>query len=323
MDGQADSQRREELPWDPLEAAAAGLAIQAAAAQAVVALHDAGIRSILLKGASFDHWLYEPDEPRAYGDIDLLVSPGDVERCRPVLERLGYREQHEARAPTHVDHARVWLRAEDKMPIDLHRSLVGLTVPASEAWDALSARTESLTVVGTEVEILREPARALQVGLHAMVHGKDTEKTLIDLERALERASEPVWREAAELARRLGAETPFATGLRLLPEGRAMADRLELTADRTVETAMFAESVPYSSWMVNRLANTPGLGAKLRIVAGLLAPPPESMRVWYPIARRGPLGLALSYPRRFAWLVTATGPAVMGWWRGRRRARRG
>jgi hypothetical protein len=310
---------REELPWDPLEAAATGLAIQAAAAEVVVALRDAGIRSILLKGASFEQWLYEPDEPRIYGDMDLLVSPSDVERCRPVLERLGYRRQHEARAPTHVDHAWVWHRAEDNMHIDLHRSLVGLTVPASEAWAMLSERTESLTLPGTEVEILREPARALQVGLHAMVHGKDAEKTLIDLRRALERCPGSVWREAADLARRLGAETPFATGLRLLPEGRGMAEQLELTTERTVETAMFADSVPYSSWMVNRLANTPGLGTKLRIIARLLAPPPESMRVWYPIARRGPVGLALSYPRRIAWLIRATGPAVAGWWRARRK----
>ena len=33
------------------------------------------------------------------------------------------------------------------------------------------------------------------------------------------------------------------------------------------------------------------------------------------------VGLVLSYPRRLAWMLTATGPAVAAWWRARRRAR--
>ena len=85
---------------------------------------------------------------------------------------------------------------------------------------------------------------------------------------------------------------------------------------------MFAESAPYSTWTVNRLATTPGLVPKLKIAARRVFPEPEFMRAWYPIARRGRVGLALSYPRRLAWLVQATGPAVAGWWRARRNARR-
>jgi len=144
----------------------------------------------------------------------------------------------------------------------------------------------------------------------------------MELARALERASASAWERAAALSKRLGAEGSFAAGLEMLPEGRTLAARLELTVQRSTETAMFAESVPYSSWTVNRLANTPGLLPKLRIALRRVFPEPDFMRAWYPIARRGRLGLALSYPRRIGWLVTATGPAVAGWLRARRKARR-
>ena len=310
-----------ETPWDPVHAAATGLIVDAAAVEAVSALRDAGIRPILLKGASFDRWLYDPSEPRMYGDVDLLVAGRAFDYAGQILERLGYRERAEELAPTHVDHAKLWVRLRDQMHVDLHRSLVGIGADRDKAWAVLSEHTEQMEVGGADLEVLSEPARAFQVALHATVHGSGEEKTLLDLSRALERASPGTWEAAVALSKRLGAESAFAAGLEMAPEGRALAARLELTAERSVETAMFAESAPYSSWTVNRLANTPGVMPKLRIAMRRIFPEPDFMRAWYPIARRGRIGLVLSYPRRLAWLVRATGPAVAGWLRARRRAR--
>ena len=311
-----------ETPWDPVQAAATAIVVDAAAAEAVSALNEAGIRSILLKGASFDRWLYDEREPRMYGDVDLLVAPRAFDYAGQVLGRLGYRERAEELAPTHVDHAKVWFRLRDQMHVDLHRALVGVEADPADAWAMLSEDTEQIAVGGADVEVLSEPARGVQVALHATIHGAGEEKTLLDLSRALERASPGTWDAAARLSKRLGAEGPFAAGLQMVPAGRELAARLELTAERSVETAMFAESVPYSSWTVNRLANTPGVLPKLRIALRRIVPEPDFMRAWYPIARRGRLGLVLSYPRRLVWLVKATGPAVAGWLRARRSARR-
>jgi Uncharacterised nucleotidyltransferase len=308
--------------WNPVEAAALGLALQAGAAEAMAALSEERVRSILLKGPSFEQWLYDADEPRMYGDIDLLVDPGDFEAASRVLASLGYSQRAEERAPTHVDHAKLWLREGDGMHLDLHRSLVGAEAPAAEVWAALAGNTETMTVAGAEAEILSEPARAVQVALHAMVHGYGTEKTLLELSRAIERAPAPVWEKATALASSLGAEGAFAAGLRMLPEGEELAERLGLSAAQSVESVMFADEVPYSTWTINRLARTSGLLPKLRIVGQRVFPSPAFMRAWYPLARRGRFGLALSYPRRFAWMVTATGPAVAAWWRARGKARR-
>lgn len=297
------------------------IVVDAAAAEVTAALSEAGVRSILLKGASFDRWLYDEREPRMYGDVDLLVAPHAFAYAGQILARLGYRERAEELAPTHVHHAKLWVRLRDQMHVDLHRTLVGIGADDDHAWGVFSEHTEPLEVGGAELEVLSEPARALQVALHATVHGSDEQKTLLDLSRALERSSAGTWEAAAALSKRLGAEGAFAAGLEMVPEGREVAAGFELTAERSVETAMFAESVPYSSWTVNRLANTPGLAPKLQIALRRVFPEPDFMRAWYPIARRGRLGLALSYPRRLAWLVKATGPAVAGWLRARRRAR--
>jgi hypothetical protein len=88
-----------------------------------------------------------------------------------------------------------------------------------------------------------------------------------------------------------------------------------------MDAALLAGSAPYSAWTVERLSQTPGLRAKLRILLPRLLPGPEFMRVWYPVARRGRLGLALAYLRRLAWLVTAAPRAVGAWRRARRQTR--
>jgi Uncharacterised nucleotidyltransferase len=327
----------ESLPWDAVKAAGLGVAIDAAAAEVVTALRENGIRSILLKGPSFDEWLYEPDEPRLYVDIDVLVDSRDVTPAGRVLEALGYRQRMVTgrdfeglfeqtgevgafRAPTDADHAKVWIRAADRMYVDLHRTLIGVEGNV-DPWEILSAETDSMLVAGTEIEILNEHARALHVALHA-VHGGDNEKPMIDLSRALERLPSATWEAAAVLAERLGALSAFGAGLRLQPAGAQLAGRLDLPTGRSVETVMFTESVPYSSWTVNRLAKTPGLLPKLRILARRAVPEPEFMRVWYPVARRGRAGLGLAYVRRLAWLFKVTGPAVRAWWRASRGARR-
>ena len=311
----------EPLPWDPFRAAVVGLAVDRATAEAVVALRDAGVPSIVLKGPSFDAWLYDPGEPRLYGDIDLLIPARDEQRAGPALEALGYRRRSEREPEAVAEHATVWVRPADRMHVDLHRTLGGVEATGVDPWEVLAVGTESMQVGGMEVEILSEPARALHVALHAALPGPNSRKTLFDLSRALERLPAATWRAAAELAARLRAEGAFEGGLRRLPAGAELADTLDLSPGRSVEAALLAGSAPYSAWTLDRLSKARGIRAKLRIVVPRLFPKPEFMRVWYPLARRGPAGLALAYLRRFAWLFTAAPRALAAWLRARRRTR--
>jgi Uncharacterised nucleotidyltransferase len=313
--------RPERPPWDPFRAAVLGLAIDRAAAEAVVALRDAGVRSIILKGPSFDAWLYDSDEPRLYGDVDVLIpAPKEAEAGR-VLEGLGYRQLSDREPEAVAEHATVWARPRDSMHVDLHRTLNGVAATGVDLWDVLAADTASMQVGGTVVEILSEPARALHVALHAALPGANTEKTLLDLSRALDRLPPATWEAAAALAGRLGAEAAFETGLSVLPAGADLAATLGLAPERSVEAALLAGSAPYSAWTVNRLSKAQGLRARLRILLPRLFPKPDFMRVWYPVARRGRAGLVLAYLRRLAWLVTATPGAVRAWRRASRETR--
>jgi hypothetical protein len=310
------------LPWDPLAAAAAGLAIDAATAEAVVALRDASLRSILLKGPSLDAMLYDAEEPRLYSDIDLLVPGGEMPRAGEVLRSIGYRERAGREPSRTLEHAKVWVRPSDRMYVDLHRTLGGIDRSDVDPWGVLATDTDSMFVGDAEVEILSEPGRALHVALHAAVSGASAEKPMIDLSRALERLSPETWKAAAALAERLGAQATFATGLRMQRAGALLCSELDLPTETNVETVMLADSAPYASWTVNKLMTTPGITARLRIVAPRLIPKPDFMRVWYPVARRGRAGLILAYVQRLAWLVKAAGPALSAWRRARSEARR-
>jgi hypothetical protein len=303
------------------EAAALAIAIDASASEAVDALGRSEVPSVLLKGASLAGWLFG-DEPRPYCDIDLLIAPDDVARAAPVLAGLGYVPRGEMFVPKHTDHAEWWVREHDAMNLDLHLTLVGAAAPPDKVWDELSRATEPMLVGGREVTVLSPPGRAMHVALHAAEHGRDEPKTLEDLRRALERVPQETWAEAAELANRIEAVEAFAAGLRLLPEGTARARRLNLPAEIGVDTALHAASAPYSAYFVKRLAATPGTAAKLRMIRSKVLADREFMRAWYPIARRGPLGLALAYVWREVWLVWRGVPAVLAWARAKREASR-
>lgn len=59
--------------------------------QLVELLSNAGVEVILLKGADIRHRLYEDPATRPMGDVDIFISPSDLERTRYALTRQGYR----------------------------------------------------------------------------------------------------------------------------------------------------------------------------------------------------------------------------------------
>jgi hypothetical protein len=90
------------------------------------ALEDAGIPTIVLKGASFAHTVYPDPSWRAFADLDLLVPTSDFKRASAVLVGLG----HERRLPEprpgfdeRFGKAAVH-KSGDHVEVDLHRTLV-------------------------------------------------------------------------------------------------------------------------------------------------------------------------------------------------------
>jgi hypothetical protein len=304
---------------DRIWAAALTLAVDDATARIVSALRSVGVRPILLKGPAIAQWLYEEDEVRPYGDIDLLVSPEDLGPAEELLEQLGFRN-YGYEGVHRLDHADTWIPEAGQTSIDLHRTLLGATAPPERVWETLSGDTKNVKVGGRNVEALSPAGGALHIALHAAQHGAATVKTLNDLERAVTRLPDETWQAAAALADELDAVEAFGTGLRLLPEGKALAERLEVSRRTSVDALLMAEGDPAVARGIERLANTPGLSAKLRLLVRKLFPEPSFMRAWSRMARSGPPGLALSYLMRPLWLLWRAVPAGIAWRRARHEA---
>ena len=294
--------------------AGATLALDALTAELSDRLRADGVRVIVLKGPALARSLYA-GEGRTHEDIDLLVRPAMLEQAEAFLAREGFSFAAES------SHARAWIRRQDGVTVDLHRTLLGVGIGADEAWEILSVCVETIRLGRAEVEVFTDAGSAFHVALHAAQHGLKGAKSANDLERALSQFDGRTWEDAAELAGRLEAVPGFAAGLRLLPQGASVAEGLSLPVGRPVETALLAGSPPPAALGLLKLRKTPGLRRKLLLLRDELAPPPAFMRALYPAARRGRVGLAASYASRPARLLWQLVPAIRALRRARRHVR--
>lgn len=299
----------------PVAVVAHNLRVDLTSAEVLRAFAEDGVEAILLKGPSTVRWLF-PGEPRRYHDCDLLVSPAASDRAEAILRELGFTPalaQH--RMPSWWrEHALEWVHPERFAGVDLHRRLKGARVDDARVWEVLSTETETMAIADVPATVLSPPGRALVLAVDSSPADVGKE----DLSRAIERAGDGTWQRAAELARELDATDAFATGLRLVPAGRELADRLGLPPTASVTAQLRARSAPAEALTVDRLARASGLRERAAIVRHKLVPPPTFMRHWSPHARQGWAGLVAAYVRRFAWVARKTPRAVRSWRRARR-----
>jgi hypothetical protein len=224
------------------------MALDAAAVDVLGALQRAGARPVLLKGPSIARWLYEPGE-RVYVDIDVLVAPEAGSTASSTLRAIGFSYVVESW------NSSVWVRRRSGVNVDLHTALLGIGLAPAPAFDALTRSVASFELSRGAVPVLETHARALHIVLHAAQHGAQERTSLEDLRRALARLPDETWAEAAALAVEVDATTAFAAGLRLLPEGARLAERLGLSTALTTLVAMRAATAPVVSEGLMSLAD--------------------------------------------------------------------
>jgi hypothetical protein len=302
------------------------LKIDRATAAVVRGLSAVGIPSMLLKGPAIAKLLYDDGASRPYEDCDLLVRMGDLPAAAIALERAGFTRTID---PAHdlaaewQRHSEIWVRPSDDVLLELHWTLTHVGAAPERAWDALTRGAARTPVCGVDVATPAAPALAAVIALHVAAHGTITSRPVEDLARALERFGLETWRGAASVARDLDATAAFAAGLRRLERGARVADELGLSAERTVRVALTgARTAPRArlgASLLEDVAGTPGVAAKLRRVIAVTFPPPSYMRLnGKPLARRGRLGLVGAYLWRPFDLAAKAGPAWRAWSRARR-----
>jgi hypothetical protein len=282
-------------------------------AEVVEALREAGVRPILLKGPALARWLYDESHPRPYRDTDLLVAPDHSANAEQTLTRLGFRLVHDVPRGRRSAVRSHWERSTDAAKVDLLLSLPGVRVDPGALWSVLAGETETMLVGGLAVDVLNQPARALHVVLTAHRFLFLYERTLEDLARALARLDAEDWHAAASLAARLQATPTFATGLRLVPPGEAIAARMGLPDDGWLELAVRMSDAPPPAIGFLQLLRTRGLRAKTAFFADRVVPPPEYMREAFSLARRGRTGLLLAYLWRPFYLARHAPASVRAW----------
>ena len=305
-----------------MRAAVRSMSVDRAVVEVIPRLRDAGIPSILLKGASHARWLYDDPDERTYADCDLLVPPGDADGAESVLAGAGFvRRGFESVVRDRPRYGFPLWRA-DNVSVDLHTTFLGIKASPDRVWDMLETRTQAMPLAGDQVPVLDPVARALVLVLHAAKDGGKREgrggKAIRDLELAVDRIPIEDWRHTAELATQLDALEAFAAGLRRIEAGGRLADELELTDRMSPEVAIRLQQPPPLAvgvdWMMHEATPTEGL----RVAARKVWPPPAHMRAWSPLARRGRLGLALAYIARPVWVAWKLIPAI----RAARKARK-
>jgi hypothetical protein len=297
---------------------ACNFVVDALTAEVASAFTREGIGTVVLKGPVLARWLY-PDEVRPYVDSDLLVAPGNRERAVSVLERLGFAE-HRPWMPTplSLDIGRTTFSRDRGGMVDLHCQLPGLDGEPDAIWDYLAASAERQVIGGVELRVPDRDAVLLHVALHAAQHANLAGgKPLEDLRRALACVEESDWSRALELAHAYQGVPAFAAGLRLLPEGRDLARRLDLGEEGSLKYALLREDVIAEEFYALLSADAV-IRRKLTIAASRGFPGPDYMRWWSPLARRGKRGLAGAYVWRVIWVIGQALSAIHTLWRIRR-----
>jgi len=282
-----------------------------------------GVQAVLLKGASLVGWLY-PEDSAHYSDADILVRPQDEQRAAEALGTLGFeRALDDSSMPDWWrEHGSDWRRAQDAVAVDLHRRLVGVGVDPATAWPLLTAERDTMTVGGYPAPVLAPPARLVHVTLHAAQDGpRKGGKALLHLQRSIERFDDELWRSATDLAEQLQATDAFAAGLRLAPDGVALAERLGIPEVRSVDAALRARSGHEPALSFEQLAQAPGLRSRVEIGLRKLFPPREFLIHWDPRAGENRRRLALARVRRPFWVLGGAPKAFRAWWRARREVR--
>jgi Uncharacterised nucleotidyltransferase len=295
------------------------LRIDAATGEVVRSFRDRQIESIVLKGPAFSEW-YPQDSGRTYVDGDVWVAPADLPVAETVLSELGFAPTLDERGLPEwwQEHGSSWERAVDRGKIDLHRRLQGVGLDPSRTWDILWAQRIEFTVGGELAYRLPESGRVLYATMHATHHGRGDRRGLSHLEAALVSVDDDTWARALALAGQLDALEAFGTGLRLLPDGVALAERIGAPDAQSVRTSLTASAPPPIALGFDQLAGA-NWSRRIAIVFRKFVPPPGFIRHWWPPAARNHAMLVVGYLYRPIWLVK-NAPAGYRAWRTARRA---
>jgi len=269
----------------------AALALVLELERELVGLHDdlraARVPMRVLKGPAIAHLDEVDPSCRAFGDIDVLVRPGDLRRAVAVVEARGGRRRFASPSASYDRYVGkgASFHFVRNVEVDLHRTIAPGPYGAAVDLDELFAHHGSMPVGPATVDVLDRPGRFLHACYHAVLGRarprRSAQRDIAltapvdrgELEVALARArrwhGEAVVAAAvASVAVDLGWQHPPALGAWAVAHRPTARDRRWLDAYR---------SGARSSTRLTLLGATAGSGAaRVRYVAGLASTWPRA-----------------------------------------------
>lgn len=128
---------------------------------------EAGISSVILKGTSASVYYPQP-ETRPLGDIDILVSPEDVQKAAEIIENNGYQK-------TEIEHGFHIGYRKNKIVLELHYAPTDVPnskggMAANAIMDGYLTNTQTKQILGHEFPALSEQNQALCLLMHMERH---------------------------------------------------------------------------------------------------------------------------------------------------------
>jgi Uncharacterised nucleotidyltransferase len=177
-------------------------------------LAGAEVPHALIKGVTTSRWLY--DQPRRYGDVDVLVPQSRVGAASAALTGAGVATATAGLYGEAAAHSQL-LITPDGAEVDLHGSLPGLNGWGSREpdrlWSVLASDLTLIELDGVQVTALSLPSRCVVLGLHAVASARGSGQAAEDLRRARAQAGDEVWAEAFRRADLLGLTAHLTAAL--------------------------------------------------------------------------------------------------------------
>ena len=254
---------------------------------ALTALHRAGIRTVLLKGAALSLAVYPDRGARPFGDVDALIEPTSIDAARPILAELGWTCPHTPGALAQTGRHSFSYSSPDGGALDIHQYVLQeCTWPGVDAgpW----RRTVSIEDDQTRW-LVQSPADQL---LHVCIHGLRWSRVhagtwVADAVEVLHRAGDTLdWDVVVAEARQRQLSCQLRSALRLVADipGTVVPAKVLTELDRSptswgdrlerhVKTRPVAPPVNlwlfWRGWRRARRAH-PGTTGFLRFTAGLV-----------------------------------------------------
>jgi hypothetical protein len=157
---------------------------------------------------------------RQAGDIDVLISPTRFDRCKTLLESLGYQMTPQLTATqlsSHLaSHCEIQFVRDDWFTVvDLHWALAPKNFVFKVDTDELLSRLQPVTIGGAEIETLAAEDLIVYLSMHGAKHLWRGLEWISSLGELIRSAESIAWTTLIERAEQARAARMLALGLRL------------------------------------------------------------------------------------------------------------